>query len=172
LATKTDVDQPHRDFLRERFGPSARITVMRPGEWSVVYSVVTAQLDVVARFGVYDEDFEKDEYAATHFSSTTLPIPAIIDWGPALGGFYAIAPRMQGEHIDGLDEISVSAETLVGELVGGEINEYTLHPSQFGLELYDRRARRLVPVVGLRWVARERPHVPRKLARLVAGLLQ
>jgi len=42
--------------------------------------------------------------------------------------------------IDGLDEISVSAETLVGELVGGEISEYTLHPSHFGLELYDRRA--------------------------------
>ena len=42
--------------------------------------------------------------------------------------------------LDGLDEISVSAETLVGELVNGQINEYTIHPSQFGLELYDRRA--------------------------------
>jgi anthranilate phosphoribosyltransferase len=29
---------------------------------------------------------------------------------------------------------------LVGELVNGEIREYTLHPSHFGLELYDRRA--------------------------------
>jgi anthranilate phosphoribosyltransferase len=42
--------------------------------------------------------------------------------------------------LDGLDEISISADTLVGELVNGEINEYTLHPSQFGLELFDRRA--------------------------------
>jgi anthranilate phosphoribosyltransferase len=42
--------------------------------------------------------------------------------------------------LDGLDEISISGETLVGELVGGEINEYRLHPSDFGLELYDRRA--------------------------------
>src|SRR5499426_811134 len=42
--------------------------------------------------------------------------------------------------LDGLDEISISAETLVGELKGGEINEYTLHPSHFGLELFDRRA--------------------------------
>ena len=42
--------------------------------------------------------------------------------------------------LDGLDEISISAETMVGELVKGEINEYTIHPSQFGLELYDRRA--------------------------------
>ena len=101
--TKTEVDPAHRDFLRERVGPSARITVMRPGEWSVVYSVVTADADLVARFGSYDEDFEKDAYSA-RYSSKTLPIPPIIDWGPALGGFYAIAPRMHGEHIDGLNE--------------------------------------------------------------------
>jgi anthranilate phosphoribosyltransferase len=42
--------------------------------------------------------------------------------------------------IDGLDEISISGATMVGELVKGEINEYNIHPSQFGLELYDRRA--------------------------------
>jgi anthranilate phosphoribosyltransferase len=42
--------------------------------------------------------------------------------------------------LDGLDEISVSAETLVGELKDGEINEYTIHPSQFGLEMFDRRS--------------------------------
>jgi anthranilate phosphoribosyltransferase len=42
--------------------------------------------------------------------------------------------------LDGLDEISVSAETMVGELVNGAINEYNIHPSHFGLELYDRAA--------------------------------
>jgi anthranilate phosphoribosyltransferase len=42
--------------------------------------------------------------------------------------------------LDGLDEISISGETMVGELVKGEVNEYNLHPSQLGLELYDRRA--------------------------------
>ena len=42
--------------------------------------------------------------------------------------------------LDGLDEISISAETMIGELVNGEINEYIIHPSQFGLELYDRRS--------------------------------
>src|SRR4051812_43450722 len=42
--------------------------------------------------------------------------------------------------LDGLDEISTSGETLVGELVNGQINEYTPHPSAFGLELFDRRA--------------------------------
>jgi len=42
--------------------------------------------------------------------------------------------------LDGLDEISVSGATMVGELANGEINEYLLNPSDFGLELYDRRA--------------------------------
>jgi anthranilate phosphoribosyltransferase len=57
-----------------------------------------------------------------------------------------VLQRLGSEHVmvvyglDGLDEISISAETMVGELAGGAINEYTIHPSHFGLELYDRRA--------------------------------
>jgi len=57
-----------------------------------------------------------------------------------------VLQRLGSKHVmvvyglDGLDEISISAETLVGELVNGEVNEYSLHPSKFGLELYDRRA--------------------------------
>jgi anthranilate phosphoribosyltransferase len=54
--------------------------------------------------------------------------------------------RLGSKHVmivygmEGLDEISISGETLVGELANGEISEYTLHPQQFGIELYDRRA--------------------------------
>jgi len=103
LATKADRGEVHADFLRKRFGHAAQIAVMRPGEWSVVYSVKTADADLVARFSAWDEDFEKDAYAA-RYSSAALPIPPIIEWGPALGGFYAIAPRVIGEHIDSLDE--------------------------------------------------------------------
>jgi anthranilate phosphoribosyltransferase len=57
-----------------------------------------------------------------------------------------VLQRLGARHVmvvygrDGLDEISISGETLVGELVDGEIREYELHPSQFGLEVYDRRA--------------------------------
>jgi anthranilate phosphoribosyltransferase len=42
--------------------------------------------------------------------------------------------------LDGLDEISISGATLVGELKNGQIDEYRLHPSDFGMEVYDRRA--------------------------------
>jgi anthranilate phosphoribosyltransferase len=57
-----------------------------------------------------------------------------------------VLQRLGAKHVmvvygrDGLDEISISGETLVGELVDGEVREYELHPSQFGLEVYDRRA--------------------------------
>src|SRR5712691_1789095 len=102
--TRSDMrDEDARTFLRERFGPAAQIAVMRPGEWSTAYSVKTADADLVARFSAYDEDFEKDAYAA-RYSSPTLPIPSIIEWGPALAGFYAVARWMPGEYIDGLDD--------------------------------------------------------------------
>jgi anthranilate phosphoribosyltransferase len=57
-----------------------------------------------------------------------------------------VLQRLGARHVmvvygrDGLDEISISGETLVGELVNGEVREYEIHPSQFGLEVYDRRA--------------------------------
>jgi anthranilate phosphoribosyltransferase len=57
-----------------------------------------------------------------------------------------VLERLGSKHVmivhglDGLDEISISGETMIGELVKGEILEYNIHPSEFGLELYDRRA--------------------------------
>lgn len=103
MATRTDPETPAIRFLRKRFGPNAEIQAIRPGEWSVPYSVRTVYADLVARFSPYDEDFEKDAYAA-RYSSPSLPIPPIIEWGEAPGGFYAVARRVGGEHIDGLDE--------------------------------------------------------------------
>lgn len=44
---------------------------------------------------------------------------------------------------EGLDEISVSGETLVGELVGGEIRQCTIAPEQFGLSRHPLQAIRV-----------------------------
>ncbi|HTQ76395.1 MAG TPA: anthranilate phosphoribosyltransferase [Burkholderiales bacterium] len=57
-----------------------------------------------------------------------------------------VLQRLGAKHVmvvygrEGLDEISISGPTLVGELKGGEVREHEVHPSQFGLEVYDRRA--------------------------------
>jgi anthranilate phosphoribosyltransferase len=66
---------------------------------------------------------------------------------PDLVGIQArVLQRLGSRHVmtvhglDGLDEISISGETLVGELLKDEVREYKIHPAQFGLELYDRRA--------------------------------
>ncbi len=41
---------------------------------------------------------------------------------------------------DGMDEISLGAATLVGELKSGEIREYEIHPEDFGLTMASTRA--------------------------------
>jgi anthranilate phosphoribosyltransferase len=40
---------------------------------------------------------------------------------------------------DGMDEVSLGAATMVGELRGGEISEYEIHPEDFGLHMKSNR---------------------------------
>ena len=57
--------------------------------------------------------------------------------------------RLGAEHAvvvygrDGLDEISLGAATLVGELKNGQISEYEIHPEDFGLTMTSNRALRV-----------------------------
>ena len=54
--------------------------------------------------------------------------------------------RLGAEHAlvvygrDGLDEISLGASTLVGELKNGQVTEYEIHPEDFGLGMASNRA--------------------------------
>jgi anthranilate phosphoribosyltransferase len=54
--------------------------------------------------------------------------------------------RLGAEHAlvvygrDGMDEVSLGAATLVGELKNGEISEYEIHPEDFGLGMASNRA--------------------------------
>jgi anthranilate phosphoribosyltransferase len=45
--------------------------------------------------------------------------------------------------MDGLDEISVSGETQIAELRSGEVREYSVHPSAFGMNTHDLQALRV-----------------------------
>ncbi|MGE5650401.1 MAG: anthranilate phosphoribosyltransferase, partial [Bacillota bacterium] len=40
---------------------------------------------------------------------------------------------------DNLDEVSLGAATMVGELVNGEVREYEIHPEDFGLQMVATR---------------------------------
>ena len=44
---------------------------------------------------------------------------------------------------DGMDEVSLGAATLVGELKGGEITEYEIHPEDFGMVMASNRGLRV-----------------------------
>ena len=56
--------------------------------------------------------------------------------------------RLGAEHAwvvygrDGMDEVSLGASTLVGELNDGQITEYEIHPEDFGLAMAGSRALR------------------------------
>ncbi len=57
--------------------------------------------------------------------------------------------RLGAEHAlvvygrDGMDEVSLGAATLVGELKNGEIREYEIHPEDFGMAMASNRALRV-----------------------------
>lgn len=57
--------------------------------------------------------------------------------------------RLGAEHAvvvygrDGMDEVSLGAATLVGELKNGEISEYEIHPEDFGLTMASNRTLRV-----------------------------
>jgi len=48
--------------------------------------------------------------------------------------------------LEGLDEISVSGQTMIGELKDGKISEYLVHPERFGLPVHDPKALRVATV--------------------------
>ena len=48
--------------------------------------------------------------------------------------------------LEGLDEISISGQTMIGELKGGRVSEYTVHPERFGLPVHDPRSIRVATV--------------------------
>jgi anthranilate phosphoribosyltransferase len=56
-----------------------------------------------------------------------------------------VLQRLGSRHVlvvygmNGMDEISLSGETMIGELKDGEVREYVVHPSDFGLPVYDTR---------------------------------
>ncbi len=56
-----------------------------------------------------------------------------------VGILVRVLQRLGSRHVlvvhglDGLDEISLCGETMIGELRDGQILEYTVHPSEFGL---------------------------------------
>ncbi len=74
---------------------------------------------------------------------------------------------------DGMDEISLGAATLVGELKNGEITEYEIHPEDYGLAMMSNRGLRVADAAESKAMLLEaldnRPGTPREIVTLNAA---
>lgn len=66
-----------------------------------------------------------------------------------VGILVRVMERLGAKHVmvvygkDGMDEISLGAATMVGELKDGQISEYEIHPEDFGLQMSSNRSLRV-----------------------------
>lgn len=87
-------------FLRDLLGSDVEgVELVGGGAWSTCFGFVHADRDLVARFGPFLDDFEKDRRAGV-FSSPSLPIPQVIEIGDAFDGYFAISTRVRGRPLE------------------------------------------------------------------------
>ncbi|MDB5898582.1 MAG: anthranilate phosphoribosyltransferase [Ramlibacter sp.] len=74
---------------------------------------------------------------------------------------------------DGMDEVSLGAATIVGELKDGEIREYEIHPEDFGLPMASNRTLKVETpqesLAMMQQVLDDQPGAPRDIVILNAG---
>ena len=75
--------------------------------------------------------------------------------------------------VSGMDEISLSGETMVGELIDGKVHEYNIHPEQFNLPLHSMDTLKVADAAGSKdkvlAVLGNRPGPERDVVLLNAG---
>ena len=70
-----------------------------------------------------------------------------------VGILVRVMERLGARHVlvvhgkDGMDEVSLGAATLVGELKDGAVREYEIHPEDFGLQMMSNRSLRVGSVI-------------------------
>lgn len=66
-----------------------------------------------------------------------------------VGILVRVMERLGAKHVlvvygkDGMDEVSLGAATMVGELKDGQVSEYEIHPEDFGLQMASNRSLRV-----------------------------
>src|SRR5215211_6879769 len=99
---------------------------------------------------------------------------------PDLVGIHVrVLQRLGAQHVlvvygkDGMDEVSLGAATMVGELRDGKINEYEIHPEDFGLRMISNRGLKVTSAEESRDMVLEaltnREGTPREIVMLNAG---
>lgn len=90
-----------------------------------------------------------------------------------------VMQRLGAKHVlvvygkDGMDEVSLGAATLVGELRDGQVHEYEIHPEDFGMQMVSNRTLKVADAneskTMLLQALENRPGVAREIVTLNAG---
>ena len=90
-----------------------------------------------------------------------------------------VMQRLGAKHVlvvygkDGMDEVSLGAATVVGELRNGEVREYEIHPEDFGLQMVSNRTLKVADAreskTMLLGALNNKPCVAREIVTLNAG---
>ncbi|HVL59299.1 MAG TPA: anthranilate phosphoribosyltransferase [Burkholderiaceae bacterium] len=90
-----------------------------------------------------------------------------------------VMQRLGADHVivvwgkDGMDEVSLGAATMVGELKNGQIEEYEIHPEDFGLSMISNRGLKVADAAESKLMLLEAlnnvPGTPREIVTLNAG---
>ena len=96
-----------------------------------------------------------------------------------VGILVRVMQQLGAEHVmvvwgkDGMDEISLGAATLVGELKNGKISEYEIHPEDYDLAMMSNRSLKVTDATESRAMLVEalenKPGAPREIVVLNAG---
>ena len=91
-----------------------------------------------------------------------------------------VLQRLGAEHAvvvygkDGMDEVSLGAATMVGELKNGEVQEYEIHPEDFGLAMFSNRGLKVLDAAESKTMLLEAlgdtPGTPRDIVIFNAGV--
>jgi hygromycin-B 4-O-kinase len=120
-----------RAFLASRFDSVSDLVGLSGGEWSTAFGFRAGDRRLVVRFGAHLGDYEKDQLAAS-WTTPDLPVPEVLDVGPAFDGAFAISEWKTGTRLDELEpgHFAVVADALLGTLA--EIGRIELAGDGFG----------------------------------------
>jgi len=95
--------QQAKDFLaRHTHQRAESIDLIGAGAWSQCFGFRMGEQDLAIRFGRHIDDFHKDQRASA-YATPTLPIPKVLEIGPAFDGYYAIATRVYGVPLESVN---------------------------------------------------------------------
>lgn len=91
-----------RKLLTSQLGGEVReLAPLGEGMWSRAFSFEAGRRQWVIRLGDHEEDFLKDEVAAS-WHQPGLPVPAFLTMGKAFDGYFAVTERAHGRFLDRL----------------------------------------------------------------------